>query len=78
MAEARGLIPPEVVGAQREALVRLGLPTEVPDEADADAVLAALGFDKKRAGGTHTFILPILAGLVVHDDVTDPEVRAVL
>ena len=44
-------------------LARLGLPTRALGY-DADAILAAMGHDKKRAGKMLRFVLPRAVGIV--------------
>jgi 3-dehydroquinate synthase len=80
IAAGRGLIPQAQCDEQARDLAALGLPTSVPDGASADALLGALALDKKRApGATHTWILPTgPIGAAVFDDVTEPEIRAIL
>jgi shikimate kinase / 3-dehydroquinate synthase len=47
-----------------EVLERLGLPVEIPIDLDAGLVKAAMGLDKKRAGGKVRFVLPRRIGEV--------------
>lgn len=59
-------------------LAGLGLPTRIPGLALADLV-AAMRTDKKAAGGTARWILPVRPGAVaVHSDVTEAEISSVL
>ncbi len=53
--------------AHRAVLGRLGLPTTVPDGADAHALLTVMRRDKKAAGGL-SFVLPSPGGLERVDD----------
>lgn len=80
LAVARGLMPSEECARQREDLLRLGLPVDVPAEARGEDVLRVLGFDKKRpAGRRHVFVLPEGAsGARVVEDVSDEELAALL
>ncbi len=61
-------------------LESLGLPSRLPDEAgDTDALLTAMGVDKKRRDGKSRFVLIRAPGSVfVSDDVAAAVVRAVL
>ena len=80
IAVGRGALAPRARDAQREELARLGLPVDVPPEAERGALLEALGLDKKRpAGQRHVFVLPTAGGhLAVAEDVTDGEIKAAL
>jgi 3-dehydroquinate synthetase len=79
LARARGLLDAAWVGRQRDALVRLGLPVDLPPAVDRRALLERLGADKKRrAGALHTFVLPRATGVVVVEDVREAEVQAAL
>lgn len=61
----------------REAVTRLGLPTQYTFE--PNAALAAMGTDKKRRGRTLRFVLPRRIGEVfVADDVREADILAAL
>jgi 3-dehydroquinate synthase len=61
------------VARYHDVVASLGLPTAVPGDADADALLASMRRDKKSIGGL-TFVLPGANGL---DTVHDPDPRAI-
>jgi shikimate kinase / 3-dehydroquinate synthase len=48
----------------RQTLVGLGLPVDVPAEINPEAILQAVGVDKKKAAGKIKFVLPVRPGLV--------------
>jgi 3-dehydroquinate synthetase len=48
----------------RQTLVGLGLPVEVPAEINPEAILQAVGVDKKKVAGKIKFVLPVKPGLV--------------
>jgi len=48
----------------RQTLVGLGLPVDVPAGMNPEAILAAVGVDKKKAAGKIKFVLPVKPGLV--------------
>jgi 3-dehydroquinate synthetase len=58
----------------------LGLPASLPalDAAEKDALKAALGHDKKRAGGELPWVLPVRAGEVLVAPVPAATVEALL
>jgi shikimate kinase/3-dehydroquinate synthase len=60
MGIAQGGVAQEIVAT----LQGLGLPTEIPPGLDRQQVLALMGRDKKRAGGTVGFVLPVKIGEV--------------
>lgn len=67
--------PSELAGRIVDLLDRLGLPTQVTGY-DADAVYAAMGHDKKRAGKKLRFVVPrALGDVVVIDDPGEAVVR---
>jgi len=76
----RGLVDAAFTARQDADLERLALPTRVPASADGRRVREAIGADKKRrAGATHTWVLPLAAGGVrIVEDVTDDEIDAAL
>jgi 3-dehydroquinate synthetase len=60
------------------ALAHAGLAVHVERVSISDSV-AAMRRDKKRAGGTHRFVLPVRLGKVIAGiDVREPEIRRVL
>jgi len=58
-------LPAETVSEVTELLARLGLPARAPG-VEADAVLAAMRHDKKRAAGEHRFVLLAAPGRPQH------------
>ncbi len=80
VAARRGLASREFVAGQDVDLAALGLPTRVPRSADASRLLDLVRADKKRrAGATHTMVLPRGGGgVVVVEDVADHELSAAL
>jgi len=48
----------------RQTLEGLGLPVEVPAEINPEAILQAVGVDKKKTAGKIKFVLPVKPGLV--------------
>lgn len=80
LSVARGLMTAAERTRQRQDLVGLGLPVDMPTDADPAALREALGLDKKRAAGAaHTFALPVgPAGVRIVEDVTDAELGAIL
>ncbi len=67
-----------LAGRIERLLDRLGLPTRTPPY-DLDALLAAMGHDKKRAGRTLRFVVPrALGDVVVIDSPGEQAVRAAL
>ncbi len=48
----------------RQTLVGLGLPVDVPAGMNPEAILLAVGVDKKKAAGKIKFVLPVKPGLV--------------
>jgi 3-dehydroquinate synthase len=75
LAGALGRIDGGTVEQYRDMVESLGLPTQVPSraDADADALLASMRRDKKATGGL-TFVLPGANGLEI---VHDPDPRAI-
>jgi len=64
MAAAIGRCDASLVARVRNVLERVGLPVRLPDY-DLEAVLEAMGHDKKRAGKTLRFVIPQALGDVV-------------
>lgn len=74
LAYVLGRIPAEIVERQQKLLHALGLATTVPT-LDVDAILKAMGRDKKVEHGQLRFVLPVrlghveLAGSISRDDI---------
>jgi 3-dehydroquinate synthase len=78
LAEARGLVGPEVTQRQRQLLARFGLPV-APQSWPIDRLLQVMRNDKKTQDGRLRFILPRRIGEVaLFDDVPEEDVRRVL
>ncbi len=73
LAGALERIDARTVAHYRDTVDALGLPTQVPGPAHADALLASMRRDKKAVGGL-TFVLPGADGLEI---VHDPDPRAI-
>ncbi|GIX03218.1 MAG: 3-dehydroquinate synthase [Planctomycetaceae bacterium] len=81
LARLRGLIPDSVVERQSQLLVRLGLPTRLPQEQrlSAEDVLARMKLDKKAVSGKLRFVLPTRLGEVqTFSNIPEEEVRTIL
>ncbi len=63
-AEARGVAEPGLADRVSTVLDGLGLPVEVPDGLDVEALLERIAHDKKRAGGALHLVLPAAPGEV--------------
>jgi len=63
-----GETPPARADRIERVLTDLGLAT-APLDLPIDAVLAALGADKKHAGGALHWVIPTATGVVVRSDV---------
>ncbi len=78
LASYLGRVDTAFVQRQQDLLVALELPVAL-DNADADALLAAMAHDKKVADGRLRFVLPTRLGHVEFvDDVPPEQVRAAL
>ncbi|HMN29284.1 MAG TPA: 3-dehydroquinate synthase, partial [Caldilineaceae bacterium] len=78
MAVALERCDPSLIGRVRQILARHQLPTQLPGYSP-DAILAAMGHDKKRSGKTLRFIIPQAVGdVVIIDDPGRDYVRAAL
>jgi 3-dehydroquinate synthase len=78
LAELTGRIPADVTTRQRELLRCFGLPVAAPG-LDVDALIRAMGHDKKVKAGRVRFVLPGRIGEVeCADGVEDALVRSVL
>jgi 3-dehydroquinate synthase len=65
-AGSRGwLSSPDLFSRLHTLFGRLGLPQKLPFSADPDALARAVGFDKKRARGTLSLVVPEAPGRVV-------------
>ncbi len=73
LAESLGIATPGVARQILLALRNLGLPVAVPDRVLHDTIACAMSSDKKKAGGTVRFALPVAIG----DVKTGVEVRDV-
>lgn len=68
-----------LAGRASSLLEGLGLPTAMPGDLEAGALLAAMGLDKKAAAGGLRLVLPEALGCaVVADHVPEAEIQAVL
>ena len=78
LARRRGLLGAGAFATAVEAVERVG-PRPPLGDLDPDAVVAALGRDKKAKAGRVPFVLPVALGRVrVVEDVGEAEVRATL
>jgi 3-dehydroquinate synthase len=78
LAERLGMAEPATVERQEKLLAAVGLPTRAAS-IDADAVLAAIGRDKKARDGRVPFVLaPCLGEFRLVYEVPSAEVRAVV
>jgi shikimate kinase/3-dehydroquinate synthase len=62
LSEDIGLAEPGLADTIRGALQGLGLPVEIPAGLDGEAIFRAMSHDKKRAGGSPRFALPVRIG----------------
>ena len=65
LAERIGLAQPGLSGQIRSILLAAGLPVQIPDTIQRQAILAAAGVDKKKHAGKLRFALPKAIGEVV-------------
>jgi 3-dehydroquinate synthase len=78
LAERLGLAVPSTTQRQERLLAAVGLPIGA-DRIDADAVLAAIGRDKKARDGRVPFVLaPAIGEFRLVHDVSSADVRAVI
>jgi 3-dehydroquinate synthase len=78
LARRLGRVDDRFVRRQRELLVALGLPVEMPD-VDAEAFLAVMGRDKKSQHGRLRFVLPERMGRVeLIGNISADDVRSAL
>jgi 3-dehydroquinate synthetase len=57
----------------RSVLDRLGLPTTVPHELDREAMIEAMGADKKRRSGRAAFVVPADGGAALLEGIEPAE-----
>lgn len=72
LAARLGTLPAASAGRIREVVVRAGLPAAPPPSADPDAVLEAMGMDKKVTDGRIRLVLPERIGAVTITDQVLP------
>ncbi|GBF72774.1 3-dehydroquinate synthase [Paenibacillus sp. 598K] len=71
--------PEEVYTVTKRVLQRCGLPVRLPEHYDVDAIMEAMMFDKKFAGGRMVFIVPTAIGKVeINRSVDASLVRAIV
>lgn len=81
LAARRGLIDESLVERQRQLLVALGLPWQLPPECrwPAAAVIERMRLDKKSVAGSLRFIMPTRLGHVeLFDGIPEADVAAIL
>jgi 3-dehydroquinate synthase len=79
LAERLGRIDASVTARQQALLKQLGLPIDVPDELESEAILRVMSRDKKVEHGRLRFVLPSRLGQVeLVGDVSPKDVRAAL
>ncbi len=59
-----GLASPQFLDELQEVLLMVGLPSQIPDGLDSEALVNAMAVDKKRKAGQVRFVLPIKPGEV--------------
>jgi 5-deoxy-5-amino-3-dehydroquinate synthase len=67
LARSLGRIDDERVAYHRKVVGTYGLPTALPDDSEADALLALMARDKKRRGAELTFVLDGASGIEAVD-----------
>jgi 3-dehydroquinate synthase len=78
LSQALGLVDSEFVARQQACIKAYGLPINWP-EAPLDAIIEAMGHDKKVRAGRMTFVVADRIGHVVHrNDVTPDQARKAL
>jgi len=77
---ARRNVCDDALAVRIEHLLRtIGLPTHVPHEMSASAIVSAMAADKKRIGAQLRLVLPrALGSVIVVDDVTESEITSTL
>jgi 3-dehydroquinate synthase len=84
LAERLGVAEPGTADAIVGALRAFSLPTTLPDSCESDAVIAAMGSDKKARGGKTRFALPRRVGSMAGEEsgwtvsVSNDQLREVL
>jgi 3-dehydroquinate synthetase len=79
LAVRLGICDKDLLLRPENLLGALGLPTHVPGEMPPDAILDAMGTDKKRVNGRLRLVLPrALGDVVVMDDSTPEQIRAII
>ena len=79
IAASMGVASSGDVERLRQLLVRAGLPVTVPAELDVDAIIGAMGRDKKIQSGRQRFVLvPRIGEVVLRNDVPGDLVRETL
>ena len=84
LAEQAGVAEPGTADAVIGALRAFSLPTTLPDSFESDAVIAAMGSDKKARGGKTRFALPSRIGSMAGEDtgwtvaISNAQLREVL
>jgi 3-dehydroquinate synthetase len=59
-----GIAEPGLESRLVDALLGLGLPTEIPSQLARNRIITAMGMDKKRVSGVVRFVLPVKIGEV--------------
>lgn len=77
LAAGMGVCPPETPAAIVDALQGLGLPTRLPPNLPEEALLAAMGRDKKRSAGKLRLALPEYVGKVRWGVAVDDPLRLI-
>jgi shikimate kinase/3-dehydroquinate synthase len=75
IAEQMGIAEAGLAETLADMLHHLGLPTTIPADLDRQAVLAAIGVDKKRNNGKVLFALPVKIGEVSYGIEVDDQRR---
>ena len=79
MSVMKKLISEETSARALALLKQYELPTEVPENLDRAAIKSYLSTDKKRVGGTISYILPKEGGgVIISSEVSEDEIDAVL
>ena len=72
-AERTGIAKTGTANAIADVLLKLGLPTQIPDGMPRDGIIRAMRVDKKKNAASIRFALPVEIGQVELVDVTDLE-----
>lgn len=71
--------PQEVYDVTKRVLARLGLPVQLPQHLDTDAIMEAMLHDKKFSEGTMVFVVPTAVGQVeINKSVSTELVREIV